>query len=687
MQDRVRFAYWCVGVGLSLGLSSSCKPTERDLASLLGASEAGAEDEAGPPVKDPGDASTDAGKPDLDATAPVPAVEASTPPPKDDGGKTETETETDEPEPPDAAATTEPPSPDASVSVDSGPPDPPSKDAGADGGDAGNCSAASLELDCNNDADDDCDGRTDCEDQDCSEEPKCCVASGEVEAICDNAHDEDCDGKKDCDDEDCAIDLSCQICEPVAETELDCSDGADDDCDMLSDCNDAEDCASDPECLPPCVPVGESELLCEGGEDDDCDGFPDCEDSDCAAALECQTACVPSTEDCSDGEDNDCDGFEDCLDSACAPTAGCCVESGEELCDDGVDNDCDGVIDCPLIVATVPYRPPPGREDWEGGAVAASDARLTLQTPALDNYLVQCRSGKPNAINSELFVVCNPADPTALTVQPFADTEATNPEHDGLVTTQVRFAYENGQVSKPASFTYYVHSSLAGAQLCPPKAEDDQYFAAAQAVLVNIDSPRFRDDDAKLMAPFVNIDFSPREQPEPTFDVPADSGKVEYLSLRRRFSLDPDKSMVLMKRLYMSRRAGNRGCLTAMIRKHQNDLGPLGTDDMSRYVRSGCDAVVLNKHGAGVCLVVDGSGGIVIANPQSDRWTYWNFDIFGWVDWAKADNFMWRKLLSHQQNGQLRVFSPKCYDVGGTLNCATVDDDTLLLPDRDQFSW
>ncbi len=536
---------------------------------------------------------------------------------------------------------------------------------------------------CGDSVDDDCDGKVDCADPDCVDTLLCCIPSGATELLCDDAKDDDCDGTRDCDDSDCSADLSCRpACEPTGATETDCSDGNDDDCDTLIDCADVADCGSATECLPACQPSGDTETTCDDSKDDDCDGFVDCDDSDCGGAAACQTSCVPVSEDCTDGSDNDCDGFSDCTDSQCAPTAACCTASGGEICTDGIDNNCDGVIDCPVITATVPERPPAGRETWEGGAVSPSAARIMLQAPIQTNYIVQCRSGKPATVSSKVFVACNPTSPASLTVQPFPDGEASNPAYNGIIETQVRFAFPNSQVSQPASFRYYVHNSLAGAQPCPRKAPDADLFAAARPNLVTATSPKFLDSDAKLMAPFVNIAFKPSQNVE--FGVGAGEGDVEYLSLRRRFSLSPEKDLILMRRAYTARRNYSPPCRAATIFKHNTDDGIYGINS-ARHYRTGCDALVMNKQGAGVCLIVDNQGTIKIANPQSAAWQFWNFEWWAWVDWETADNFMWRKLLVTQYDGTFRAFSPKCY--AGGSSCVGTDTDVLFLPDRGLFPW
>lgn len=466
-------------------------------------------------------------------------------------------------------------------------------------------------------------------------------------------------------------------CTAAVEVEANCTDHVDDDCDGLYDCEDTDDCGASLDCLVGCVPSSSNELTCNDVVDDDCDGFTDCDDVDCVQANNCKTDCDPEPEVCGDSVDNDCDGFTDCLDSSCSAGASCCVESGAEVCNDGIDNNCDGVIDCPVLVSAIPALPATDRKDWEGGAVAANQAKLVLDTPAATQYAVQCRSGKPADVSTRQFTVCNPMDPSSTEITPLREVDGSNPVFNGLVSTQVRFAYPNGQTSKPISYTYYVHNSLAGAQPCPERTTDQAFFDFAATYLASGPAP-FADAEARLAAPFVNIDFTP-----PTnsiFEVAEGEGSVEYLSLRRRFSLSPDKHLILMKRVYGSRRSTS-DCLAATIRKHQNEWG--GVYDHNRDIRSGCHAIVLNKEGAGLCLNVDESQVISIVNPTSAPWQYWNVDVYGWFNWRQADNFLWRKLLRKQNDGSFETFSPKCYE--GGLSCTGGNPNKLFLPDHDLF--
>lgn len=87
--------------------------------------------------------------------------------------------------------------------------------------------------DCSDGLDNDCDGRIDCADPDCTSSPYCTGME-----VCNNGVDDDLDGATDCSDPDCRTKSECG-CLPVLE---DCTDGQDNDCNGLVDC-------ADPSCL------------------------------------------------------------------------------------------------------------------------------------------------------------------------------------------------------------------------------------------------------------------------------------------------------------------------------------------------------------------------------------------------------------------------------------------------------
>ena len=104
---------------------------------------------------------------------------------------------------------------------------------------------------CDNELDDDEDGKTDCEDEDCYENPVC---PAQYESECFDEIDEDEDGLTDCADMDCLIEGVCP--------ESSCINGLDDNIDGKTDCGDP-DCAAEPLCAADesCVPA--ATLACD----------------------------------------------------------------------------------------------------------------------------------------------------------------------------------------------------------------------------------------------------------------------------------------------------------------------------------------------------------------------------------------------------------------------------------------
>ena len=94
--------------------------------------------------------------------------------------------------------------------------------------------------------------------------------------ICNNQIDDDGDGRTDCGDTDCADDAACATTQEI------CNNGQDDDGDLLVDCLDTVDCATATNCQA-------TQENCSNLQDDDGDDDIDCNDTDCADDAACQT--------------------------------------------------------------------------------------------------------------------------------------------------------------------------------------------------------------------------------------------------------------------------------------------------------------------------------------------------------------------------------------------------------------
>ncbi|MBN94921.1 MAG: hypothetical protein CL928_12775 [Deltaproteobacteria bacterium] len=158
---------------------------------------------------------------------------------------------------------------------------------------------------------------------------------------CGNQKDDDGDGKVDCKDDECGEDPACSTTpensgDAASQGPEDCDNGQDDDGDGKIDCLDSA-CSSDPACGAASAGDGSAESggpkNCSDRKDDDGDGLIDCKDPDCAEDSACQTDAGQDAEgamyeDCGNQLDEDGDGKTDCDDTDCKEDPACNQEDG-----------------------------------------------------------------------------------------------------------------------------------------------------------------------------------------------------------------------------------------------------------------------------------------------------------------------------------------------------------------------
>lgn len=567
------------------------------------------------------------------------------------------------------------------------------------------CNASGDENDqstCMDGQDNDCDGKKDCADPDCAGVSECCTKSEPVELSCGDAKDNDCDGNADCRDTDCENLPICTQCKASEEHESNCSDLKDNDCDRDRDCLDP-DCETSLAC---CVATGpeQGEGACSDDKDNDCDGLTDCKDNDCNTSMDCCQATGSESGDsaCSDGKDNDCDGLTDCDDDACSNAQHCCVRTGDEVgtlaCNDGIDNDCNNEKDCGdrkcgmqssccVASGTETSQPNDGKDNDCNGAidiaaasmtvpaagqpVAGNEVAITMVPSVIATATLECNTRRVATMGGGSF---RPCPMEGNTIKPFTDTAAADPTNDGAWATDVRWNFGPGGMSDPFSFRYYIHHTLYNLKHCD-QPSDGTYFEFAKKRLgaANVFRPG---TDTALAGPFVHVTYSPlnANAVSANFFQDGTSQTVDMWSLRRRFALDPENKFLLITRNYVSSRYG--GCQAAVIRFHLKSY-------VSAYY---CDAVVLNRAGAGVCIN-NNSGTLSFGHDSNDP-------LANKLGWPQTNKFMWRQLVDAPVRGKVpdntsgyqweenlgyHNFFPKCTSAPCKNKAA------IYLPDRAFF--
>ena len=149
---------------------------------------------------------------------------------------------------------------------------------------------------------------------------------------CSDGEDNDADGLTDCEDDDCddegIVVCASGVAVPLTPAEITaaanarCMGGADEDMDGRADCMDFS-CDQD-SLITVCGGENNDEECMDGIDNDDTDTFIDCADFSCSRNPDVTVCDVEGTvATCSDGMDNDDNGFVDCDDFGCTRTAAC----------------------------------------------------------------------------------------------------------------------------------------------------------------------------------------------------------------------------------------------------------------------------------------------------------------------------------------------------------------------------
>jgi hypothetical protein len=402
--------------------------------------------------------------------------------------------------------------------------------------------------------------------------------------------------------------------------------------------------------------------------------------------------CTDGTENCDNAPLATCTDTTDTYTCACpagypqSPSTGgigqnaCCTPDGNTDVthpNDGRDNDCDGLIDMPVLAAAT-FPEVNGATSGEYVSISATSSSIT------GTHTLQCRTFKRTASTFPAFAAC--------TTPQFTIAQSKDKALNGAYRTEVRWAYANGSFSNVRTHDYYVHNSLHGAEKCTLGVGDAALFTLAHTKLAaDLVGTGFTDPGAFTAStfvanPFVTLGFKPLTDGyfllrglDVVHGANAET-PININSLRHRFVVGGNGRYVLMRRAFASRmdtnflasnnnaKSANR-CKAAQF-EYSDQQGGKGNP----HVIERCDAVVLNRAGAGVCITIGGTPATATI-PFSHGWT--GAKQFGYSDSAK---FMYRQLLTERRKsaiGHFTVFSPKC-----DSNAACESGSMIYLPDR-----
>jgi hypothetical protein len=350
----------------------------------------------------------------------------------------------------------------------------------------------------------------------------------------------------------------------------------------------------------------------------------------------------------------------------------CSSPSGKDS-DGGTDTDTDAGTN-------IEYSFFPGQR----GAAGQGHVKITIDAPdpLPAGAMLECKTAHDPDLPSTAWAPCDGISGTTLTFSPIPQ-----PNWEGKTTTLIRLKYADNSYSNVATLNYYLHTSLNGTFRCDPQATDADFFAKAAEKLPNTGT--FTGDQAHLANPFINIDFDPPISSR--FTVSEGDGPLEALSLRRRFKLSPDRTMLLVTRAYRSRLAFDHReqCYAGIFRIHAthdasdpgdnwDQAAPANAGDPTRSAKNFCDAMVFNTAGAGACLK------LVPGDPPTVDFTsvrpHWRWTQSPYSGTGNIDFFMWRKIAPKKW---FNFFSPKCWETGS--GCTGGDPDVLYLPDHDLY--
>lgn len=325
----------------------------------------------------------------------------------------------------------------------------------------------------------------------------------------------------------------------------------------------------------------------------------------------------------------------------------------------------------------------------------------------------ECRTGP-----AKNFTATVPAWQPCDVAVPYGPTpDAVLPE--GTYRTELRYRNDTFR-SEPAAYEYYVHHSLDRVATCPrsgqpdgPHFKDAEYFAAATAFQVanpgafDISTPfpqpgTAAGDPMRVQPPFIKIPFTqaqvlPHMRSGSTWAA-AGTTLIDYTvterNLRHQFTLNPTRTMVMVKRRYVNPRKGGCENNFQIGTNYAAKTAPPGLTRGARYFD--CEALVLNTQGKGLCMGPNAGGTAPEPRLIDTSIDHYSANYTGYSINAAAANATQITLTGANTTGwgayylQIPNRTGPWYKVSGVVNANTVSINPPLraaIPAGTQFRY
>ena len=354
-------------------------------------------------------------------------------------------------------------------------------------------------------------------------------------------------------------------------------------------------------------------------------------------------------------------GFADCVTTApnlngCetsittrAHCGGCSTACGStQLCS------ASACITAPAPVIATKWGDPTGWKDGSNNTI-----QMTFNSTGVAGTIYQCRTGPASSFTSTTpaWVNCDGGSGTTPTYKPAPTPAASDPDvQGGSYHTEYRYISDT-YTSPAATYDYYIHHSLDGVPTCPRAANDHPLFSdtalfaaakafntasSANAALFPLTKLFANTGTVKLKNPFIEIPFTSvsasRGMIAGFWTLPLPNPEiVDDVSLRHRYVLSADGTMILKKRAFLSQKTND---CTDEYHFNSNYYG---------RVTITCDAFVLNATGQGVCI-----------NSVGGTATVTKFDLYP-TNSAYVSVAGWQKIL--RRHPDMCVGSATCNDL------------------------